>query len=403
MTIYNFGTSVDPSVFVEIVPDTGPTQPAETDAPQRPARGTVLKARDAVSKTALADIILEDNGYWSMQTQDIPLIEVSADNFQSYTRVRAAEAMDTAATAGIDTRTALDNSAEALDVANQAIQIAQNASGAVESVNGQTGSVILTASDVGARPTGTLIPTTDVSGLSTVATTGVYSDLSGKPAAAIPLTDKGAANGVATLDATGKVPTGQLPTSGTGGAVDSVNGKTGVVVLNNTDVGAAAAVHGHVTADVTGLDTALSAKAPTASPTFTGTVGGITKSMVGLANVDNTSDLNKPVSTATQTSLNGKASTVHTHVVADVAALQDSLDDKLDNDLAIGLLNLPAGGTFAIIWDSTTSSWKYGGSTVTTRPSPRADITAHFIGGTSTNPPNFGIVGVDLWFKQVGV
>lgn len=46
--------------------------------------------------------------------------------------------------------------------------------------------------------------------------------------------------------------------------------------------------------------------APIASPTFTGTVGGITKSMVGLGNVDNTSDVNKPVSTATQTALDLK-------------------------------------------------------------------------------------------------
>jgi len=46
--------------------------------------------------------------------------------------------------------------------------------------------------------------------------------------------------------------------------------------------------------------------APLASPTFTGTVSGITKSMVGLGNVDNTSDANKPVSTATQTALNLK-------------------------------------------------------------------------------------------------
>jgi hypothetical protein len=46
--------------------------------------------------------------------------------------------------------------------------------------------------------------------------------------------------------------------------------------------------------------------APLASPTFTGTVSGITKSMVGLGNVDNTSDANKPISTATQTALNLK-------------------------------------------------------------------------------------------------
>jgi hypothetical protein len=51
----------------------------------------------------------------------------------------------------------------------------------------------------------------------------------------------------------------------------------------------------------------LSAKANLASPTFTGTVAGITATMVGLGNVDNTSDANKPVSTATQTALNLKA------------------------------------------------------------------------------------------------
>ena len=43
------------------------------------------------------------------------------------------------------------------------------------------------------------------------------------------------------------------------------------------------------------------------SPTFTGTVSGITKSMVGLSNVDNTSDAAKPISTATQTALDLKA------------------------------------------------------------------------------------------------
>ena len=44
-----------------------------------------------------------------------------------------------------------------------------------------------------------------------------------------------------------------------------------------------------------------------ASPTFTGTVGGITKAMVGLDNVDNTADNNKPISNATQTALDAKA------------------------------------------------------------------------------------------------
>ena len=53
--------------------------------------------------------------------------------------------------------------------------------------------------------------------------------------------------------------------------------------------------------------TSINLKANIESPTFTGTVSGITKAMVGLANVDNTSDINKPVSTATQAALDLKA------------------------------------------------------------------------------------------------
>jgi hypothetical protein len=53
--------------------------------------------------------------------------------------------------------------------------------------------------------------------------------------------------------------------------------------------------------------TSINLKANIESPTFTGTVRGITKAMVGLGNVDNTADLDKPVSTATQTALDLKA------------------------------------------------------------------------------------------------
>lgn len=58
---------------------------------------------------------------------------------------------------------------------------------------------------------------------------------------------------------------------------------------------------------VTNLVTDLAAKAPLASPAFTGTPTGITKTHVGLGNVDNTSDVGKPVSTAQQTALDLKA------------------------------------------------------------------------------------------------
>ena len=58
--------------------------------------------------------------------------------------------------------------------------------------------------------------------------------------------------------------------------------------------------------DIVGLSNLVSTKAPIADPTFTGTVGGITKAMVGLGNVDDTSDLNKPISTATQAAIDAE-------------------------------------------------------------------------------------------------
>lgn len=55
------------------------------------------------------------------------------------------------------------------------------------------------------------------------------------------------------------------------------------------------------------VDTAaLELKANIASPTFTGTVAGISPAMVNLGNVNNTSDLLKPVSNATQDALDLK-------------------------------------------------------------------------------------------------
>jgi microcystin-dependent protein len=57
----------------------------------------------------------------------------------------------------------------------------------------------------------------------------------------------------------------------------------------------------------TAQQSALDLKANLANPVFTGTVGGITKAMIGLGNVDNTTDLLKPISTAQQSALDLKA------------------------------------------------------------------------------------------------
>lgn len=67
-----------------------------------------------------------------------------------------------------------------------------------------------------------------------------------------------------------------------------------------------------ITATMVGLGNVTNESKATmfTSPTFTGTTSGITKSMVGLGNVDNTSDAAKPISTATQTALDGKQATL---------------------------------------------------------------------------------------------
>jgi hypothetical protein len=77
---------------------------------------------------------------------------------------------------------------------------------------------------------------------------------------------------------------------------------------------------------------ALILKAPIASPTFTGTVSGVTSAMVGLGNLDNTSDANKPVSTATQTALDLKENIANKSI--DVA-LADNSNVKFPTELAV--------------------------------------------------------------------
>ena len=70
----------------------------------------------------------------------------------------------------------------------------------------------------------------------------------------------------------------------------------------------------------------------------------LTKSDVGLGNVDNTSDADKPVSSATQTALNAKA---------DTSAVPTELNDLSD----VTITGTPAGNE-ALIFDTATSSFK---------------------------------------------
>jgi hypothetical protein len=199
---------------------------------------------------------------------------------------------------------------------------------------------IITTREVGATAKGTTLSNAEID--------NNFINLNTDIATRIPASEKGVVNGVATLDDAGKVPATQLPSyvddvqeaanlaafpatgetgkiyvaldtnktyrwSGsvyvyiTSGAVDSVAGKTGVVTLNNSDV--------------------------------------------GLANVDNTSDANKPVSTATQTALNTKQAALG---YTPVNKAGDTITGDLLNSAAYSAPNNASGaGTKVLISGST--------------------------------------------------
>jgi hypothetical protein len=96
------------------------------------------------------------------------------------------------------------------------------------------------------------------------------------------------------------------PVSTLQAAADATVAANASAALSSGLAGKANTTHSHAEADVTSLVSDLALKAPIASPTFTGTVSGVTAAMVGLGNVNNTSDAAKPVSTAQQTALDGK-------------------------------------------------------------------------------------------------
>ena len=118
----------------------------------------------------------------------------------------------------------------------------------------------------------------------------------------------------------------------------------------------------------TAAQTALDAKAPLASPTFTGTVSGISSTMVGLGNVDNTSDADKPISTATQTALDAKSSIAQLNASSSaLGTAYTAADTTLSSSLAAAiatnssnLSNLTSGeltsGSFGVVLDPVTGS-----------------------------------------------
>ncbi|SHN16205.1 beta strand repeat-containing protein [Flavobacterium xinjiangense] len=139
-------------------------------------------------------------------------------------------------------------------------------------------------------------------------------------------TAMGVVNGVATLDAGGKIPTSQLPPISVS-SVDVVNSQVQMLGLPSPSVGSMAIRtdegKSYVLAVLPGsiLANWVQIVAPGSVLSVNGYSGTVSlkKTDVGLSNVDNISDLNKPVSTATQTELDLKEDKLNksTNVTAD--------------------------------------------------------------------------------------
>jgi hypothetical protein len=103
----------------------------------------------------------------------------------------------------------------------------------------------------------------------------------------------------------------------------------------------------------------------------------LVKADVGLGNADNTSDSAKPVSSATQVALDGKANASHGHAMADVTGLQTALDGKapLASPALTGTPTAPSPAAYADTTQIATTAQVH--DTVTTVPENAQTGTAY--------------------------
>ena len=215
-----------------------------------------------------------------------------------------------------------------------------------------------------ANHTGTQTAST-ISDFNTAADARVSSGISTHVAASDPHTqyqkesEKGSANGYAELDATGKIPSGQLP-SFVDDVVEAANyaalpvtgeaGKIYVTLDDNKTYRWSGSAYVEISSSLALGETSTTAYRGDRGKTAydhtlnTNNPHGVTKAQVGLSNVDNTSDVNKPISSATQTALDGK--------VDENASITGATKTKITYDTK-GLVTAGADATTADIADST--------------------------------------------------
>lgn len=196
------------------------------------------------------------------------------------------------------------------------VEVAGGAGGGVASVTAADSTIIVSGTPINPLVAVNAVPQAKVTGLTSalggkadtsslaaVATSGSYSDLAGKPS--IPN---------AYTDLTGTVPAAALPAIAVTDFLGAVGSQAAMLALTGekgdwctrTDLGSTWIIKGADPTQLASWQELLYPASPVTSVFGrTGTVTG-SKADVGLSNVDNTSDVAKPISTATQTALDGK-------------------------------------------------------------------------------------------------
>lgn len=142
----------------------------------------------------------------------------------------------------------------------------------------------------------------------------------------------------------------------------------------------------------------------------------VTKAQVGLGSVDNTSDLSKPISTATQAALDGKSSTSHVHSAAttSVAGFMSATDKTKLDGIAAGAqvnvaTNLAQGtrtATTVPITSSTGSSATLDVATTSLAgvmsAADKAKVDAAFPVQTTVAASDLNTVGQGVWRVNTG-
>lgn len=214
-----------------------------------------------------------------------------------------------------------------------------------------------------------------ITGLSTVATSGSYDDLSDKPTTMTPAAHTHAQNEITGLASalSGKANTSHTHAqSDVTGLSDTLSGKANAVHTHDY----AASTHTHSQTEVTGLATALSGKANATHTHAQSDVTGLTDALAGKADTSHV-HTNYAASTHTHTqaqvtgletalsdledAIDGKANATHTHAQSEVTGLTTALsgkanaththDEYINKSLQItadngeASLSLPAGST----------------------------------------------------------